>query len=83
MSEFTSRRKISIADVMSALSETISMQRGAGTSEDPTPTELFVLISITLAAGGAVEHLSKVLKIYRYHLFRCPKLFPPFHFSLS
>ena len=58
------KRKTTLADIMSVFSETIATQKGLDASSDPTPTELFAVISITLASGATVEHLPKVLKIF-------------------
>ena len=62
-------RKATLAQVMDAFKEIISAQRSVGSGDtigdsDPTPTELFAVISLTLSTGAAVDHLNKVMKIF-------------------
>lgn len=67
MESFSSQRKeATLLDVMSALSQVIQSQRAQGHIGDPTPTELFAVISLTLSSGAAVEHLPHVLKIFSF-----------------
>ena len=61
--------KATLAHVMAAFKEVISAQRqangnGFDDDSDPTPTELFAVISLTLSTGAAVDHLGKVMKIF-------------------
>ena len=64
----TETNKATLVQVMAAFKDVITTQRQAdGTDRsntDPTPTELFAVISLTLSTGAAVEHLNKVMKIF-------------------